>query len=444
MQSNRGQSLSRDCRKPVAERVATSGYTDIRGKAPLKRVPFMSKINIIVTHIEKGRFSGGILCVLQYAKGLRAKGHDVRIVPMRPSDPPQWFDGDFGEFPRYSKSYGLRVVFSLLKSILAPQNFRKKNRKTMKSAIGGVATELGLMCFKVLPAEIRRGVSLGYVKKLITSYYYDADITLATAYETALPAYLYGTGKCCYFVQHFEPLFSIDFEDAEAVRREALLSYRLGLRIIANSSWLREKLRNEVGVDAQLSPNAIDHEIFNGDVKNFVIADAPLKIISYGGRGAKWKGFADMLRAVKIARDALGVAAVEWYVYGACEMEPNNSTASFEQLGFLAPRALAEAYKRCDVLLSASWYESFPLFPLEAMACGLAVICTQDGTEEFAIHGDTAEIVKAGDPSNIAAAIIKLSRDVAYRRRIAERGKEMSLKFTWENSVAQMERLLLR
>jgi len=38
-QSNKDRSLSHDCRQPVAERVETSGYTDILGNWPLKRVP---------------------------------------------------------------------------------------------------------------------------------------------------------------------------------------------------------------------------------------------------------------------------------------------------------------------------------------------------------------------------------------------------------------------
>jgi len=39
-------------------------------------------------------------------------------------------------------------------------------------------------------------------------------------------------------------------------------------------------------------------------------------------------------------------------------------------------------------------YESFPLFPLEAMACGLAVITTAPGTEDYAVNQENCLVVE--------------------------------------------------
>jgi glycosyltransferase involved in cell wall biosynthesis len=111
-------------------------------------------------------------------------------------------------------------------------------------------------------------------------------------------------------------------------------------------------------------------------------------------------------------------------------------------LGFLLQPQLAEAYRSADILLSASWYESFPLFPLEAMACGLPVITTQQGTEEFATPGVSAEVVRPRDPPSIADGLVRLITDASYRSAIAVEGNRASKAFTWNASAKRMESLL--
>src|SRR4030095_5363067 len=95
----------------------------------------------------------------------------------------------------------------------------------------------------------------------------EADVTIATSFETALPVHLYGTGRHYYFMQHFEPYFAIDAHNPRWAEHEALASYRLGLNMIANSGWLRDTIRKQVGVESAVCLNAIDHEIFRGDPK---------------------------------------------------------------------------------------------------------------------------------------------------------------------------------
>jgi glycosyltransferase involved in cell wall biosynthesis len=107
-----------------------------------------------------------------------------------------------------------------------------------------------------------------------------------------------------------------------------------------------------------------------------------------------------------------------------------------------SPSDLANAYRDADILLSASWYESFPLFPVEAMACGLSVVTTPNGTEEYAIHGETAEIVAPRSAEDIARGFTRLNRDPSYRCKIAAAGLQISKKFAWDKSVQRFEPIL--
>jgi len=151
-----------------------------------------------------------------------------------------------------------------------------------------------------------------------------------------------------------------------------------------------------------------------------------------------------MVDAIALARNALSDIDLRWLVYGDALIPPNNDIAPYKPLGFLAQGALANAYARADALLSSSWYESFPLFPLEAMASGLPVITTPYGTEEYAVDGVTAEVVEPRNPGALAAAIARLVRDPARRLSMAQAGYDKSKEFTWERSVATMERILTR
>jgi glycosyltransferase involved in cell wall biosynthesis len=379
----------------------------------------MAVVNIVIPAIKRHTFSGGIACIFEYAKGLTARGHEVNVLPLLPSPYPQWVRGNFGRM------------------VNAPAE-RAPRPASLKESVRELVGAIGLQAARLFPLEVQPGFQLRHVSRLMPK----ADVTLATSFETALPVHLYGTGRRCYFMQHFEPLFAVDALDPRWHEHTAAASYQLGLDMIANSSWLQAKVRAAVGIEPALCPNAIDHSIFHGEVKP-ANPSGEVRVISYGGSHATWKGIHDMAAAMRRVRAALPATRIRWLVYGPCLLPPDNEICSYEALGFLQLPALADAYRSADILLSASWYESFPLFPLEAMACGLAVVTTQTGTEEFAQHDVTAEIVAARDVDSIAAGLRRLVEDPSRRARLAQAGREMSRRFSWPQAVARMEAILL-
>jgi glycosyltransferase involved in cell wall biosynthesis len=76
------------------------------------------------------------------------------------------------------------------------------------------------------------------------------------------------------------------------------------------------------------------------------------------------------------------------------------------------------------------------------MACGLPVITTQPGTEEFAVHERTAEIVNPRDIGSIARGLTRVIEDASYRSLLATNGREVSRQFSWNGAVERMESLL--
>jgi glycosyltransferase involved in cell wall biosynthesis len=197
--------------------------------------------------------------------------------------------------------------------------------------------------------------------------------------------------------------------------------------------------------EVHLATNAIDPHIFSpGDAPPRPRSRHTLRVISYGGRDARWKGFMEMAMAMQQARNALPGRSIEWNVYGPALLPPSNEIAAYNHLGFLNPTELAAAYRSNDVLLSASWYESFPLFPIEAMACGLAVITTPYGTEDYAVNEENCLVVEPRNVQSIAQAIIRLACDYGLLERIGACGAGVANRHNWQNAGSVMDQVLRR
>jgi glycosyltransferase involved in cell wall biosynthesis len=397
----------------------------------------MARINFLVPVFHAHKFTGGFWCVMEYAAGLAGRGHTVRVVPILPSRAPRWFPRPFGELvtarPRSTLSAIARATAS------AAVGGATLNKARLRASLAEALFQTLLLKPFLLPIEIRSGVGIAYVARTAPA----ADIHVATSMDTARPTALLPHGKGFYFVQHLETLFRNEYPNPAWAELEARQSYHLGLRMIATSPWLQHQLTTESGVaDIPLCSNGINHDVFVGTPKP-ATREKRIVVISYGGRDAEWKGFAEMCQAVAAARASLPDYEIVWQVYGPALLPPDNPVASYEPLGFLQPGPLAEAYRRADILLSASWYESFPFFPIEAMACGLAVITSQPGTEAYAIPGETAEVVEPRNPARLTRALVRLIQDPDYRAALAAAGKRRSREFTWPRAVATLEAILL-
>lgn len=401
-------------------------------------------INFIVPPFARDRFTGGIWCILQQAQELGRRGHRVTVIPMLPSPRPNWLPKPWHVEllctpPRQAVIRGGAAMWRTARGVAAlalrlPGSSRAQREGQVREEVGA----LGIGLANYASHGLRQGGSLEHLRRVIRP----ADITLATDSETAWPACLLGTGQVAYFAQHYEPYFWKERMGGEASRRESEASYRLGLHQLANSPWLRDKLQ-VLAPDrsVHLCPNAVDHAVFTGTPQPRLPGE-PLRIISYGGRSAEWKGFREMCEALRLLKAEHPALRLEWSVYGDALLPPDNDVFPYQALGFLTPAKLAAAYARHHVMLSASWYESFPLFPVEAMACGIAAITTQPGTELFAEDGQTALVVQARDVTSIAQAVFRLANDEPLRQRLCVQGQQCSRTFDWGHAGQAFEAAL--
>ena len=86
------------------------------------------------------------------------------------------------------------------------------------------------------------------------------------------------------------------------------------------------------------------------------------------------------------------------------------------------------------IFINASDSEGFANTPLEAMACGLAVITTTPGTEEYAVDGKNCLIVPTYNSKAIEDAVRKLLENDTLRNKLIQNGLETAKRFSWDKS----------
>jgi glycosyltransferase involved in cell wall biosynthesis len=108
------------------------------------------------------------------------------------------------------------------------------------------------------------------------------------------------------------------------------------------------------------------------------------------------------------------------------------------------PTLAREVYNQSRVFLQPSSHEGFGYTAVEAMACGCALVTTDNGgSRDYAVEGETALVVAPGDSAGLAAAVERLLRDDAQRAGLAAAGAELvRQRFDWDHTAAVLERRL--
>lgn len=345
--------------------------------------------------------TGGTFNLVEPAQRLAERGHDVTVTTIgRPADF-AWFVS--------RKQPKFRMIWAGKTSSLAYRMFRRATR--------------GSFLFPLPQAEIR---------DLMASMP-ECDVNIATAAPTAHAVHQSGKGSGFYYIQHYDSFFGKD-SAANNLHDE---SYFLPLTRLSVSSWLKwtveERLHTPV---SHIITAGIDETVFRPINRK----KAGKKQIISLGRKVDWKGFGAleeaMRRIMKKRHD------VEWVVYSAHDTPESKSDAPFTLVKSPYGKDLAELYASCDIAVNPSWHEGFAQPALEAMACGLAVVTTSAGAEDFAEAGKNCLVVQPKNPDAIESALERLLEDDALRAQLGEAALETAKGFYWDRVIDKWEAAL--
>src|SRR5438477_7998018 len=152
-----------------------------------------------------------------------------------------------------------------------------------------------------------------------------------------------------------------------------------------------------------------------------------------------WKGVADGFAAVARVNDR--VPNVRLVGFG---VKAPRGPAAYDEFHADPPQdALATIYSGCEIYLCPSWDEGLGMPPMEAMACGAALVTYDNGgCRDYALDGETALVARRRDVGDLAAKLERLAADAELRARIATAGSAFIRDtFDWRRAVSRMEEI---
>lgn len=261
----------------------------------------------------------------------------------------------------------------------------------------------------------------------------DDQVLIAFDYGVALSLseHISNTRKCIYMIQHDEKVYY----DEKVVRQ----AWRLPMKKIVISSWLY-KLVNAV------DPGNVTL------VKNYVNLDAffltnPIenrkKVVSLISHPNPYKG-------TEVGREALDlvkkqVPELRVIMFGT-HPAPEDLPDYYNYYQMADEKTLREKiYNQSAIYLLPSVLEGWGLTATEAMACGSALVSTQNGgVEDFGIDNYSALLCKVNDAKDMSEKIIKLLRNTEFRIELANNGHKMVNAMSFSKSVQLFEEVLNR
>ena len=108
-------------------------------------------------------------------------------------------------------------------------------------------------------------------------------------------------------------------------------------------------------------------------------------------------------------------------------------------LGKRDQETLPYYYSAAEIVVVPSYYESFGMVALEAMACGTPVVVSQVGGLAFLVQdGVTGYTVPVEDPQALADRLSMLLKDEQLRQQMGQRAAEKAKHYSWQNIVEQL------
>ena len=108
--------------------------------------------------------------------------------------------------------------------------------------------------------------------------------------------------------------------------------------------------------------------------------------------------------------------------------------ASVVFTGGLDQEAIARLYQSAFIFVYPSYYETFGLTILEAMACGCPVVASNVGSIPE-IGGKAASYFAPDSPEELAETLLELTRNKKMRKQLIERGLIRAKYFSWAKTA---------
>lgn len=261
----------------------------------------------------------------------------------------------------------------------------------------------------------------------------NCDVIVATYWDHIQECIDVGIAPVVYFEQGDAHLFDVENLNPQ-IQQFVKRMFELPPYIITVSKHAQDCIQKIYSRNSTVFLNALNQEVFKPEgVKHQ--SQRPY-LLMVGGDQVKFKGLHDIIDAYELVINKGFELDLVWIT----PQEPSNYVNDVSEIFVNPPQhKIAELYRGALMYISASYYESFQLPGLEAMACGCPVITTDNtGAKEYAIHNENALFIQIGNPEQLAQNIELLVNDSNLRARLASNGLLTAQRFSWSNTIPML------
>ena len=213
--------------------------------------------------------------------------------------------------------------------------------------------------------------------------------------------------------------------------------------IVTHSRFTAANLERIYGVRAEVVPLGVDSDVF-------VPADAPRAhtVLSVGALHPL-KGHQDVIAAVATIaapqRPRVVIVGDRGALGGALEELARSSGVELELLQGVPITRLVDEYRRAGVVVAAMVREPFGLVPLEAMACGAAVVAVAEGGLLETVRDGRTGVLARREPAALGAAIARVLSDPLLAAQLGAAGRATAVAdWSWEQTADAFDERLAR
>ena len=252
------------------------------------------------------------------------------------------------------------------------------------------------------------------------------DILVATSWGTAVTMDLLPAKRKIYFVQSDERRFYDDASTKKFVEE----TYRIDCEYMTEAKWIQKLLKDEFSHESFYVPNGLDGEIFHPTQPHLPKSNKP-RVLIEGGLDVAYKG-------VREAHQAVSGLDIELWIVSVSKKLPANMKCD-RFFNNVPISEMKKIYSSCDIFLKMSRVEGFFGPPMEAMACGCAVVVGKvTGYDEYIVDGENALVVETMDIEGAREAVKRLIGDRELREQLVRSGYETVKNWGWDKSIKML------
>ncbi len=251
----------------------------------------------------------------------------------------------------------------------------------------------------------------------------------------------------------------------EGEKRVLKRAARLIVSTVAEKAQLQWLYKGDLR-KMEVIPPGVDvsrfYPIPQDEARQFIGLSPSQCVVLFVGRIEPLKGVDTLIRAISYLEfQGVSHPAYLAIIGGEPDADPEEMSAEMARLQklcddlcigqtvvFLGKRAqdtLPYYYSAADVVVMPSYYESFGMVALEAMACGTPVIASQVGGLAFLVRdGETGFTVPEGDPSALCDRLTLLLGDRDLRAQMGANAVQYAQGYKWETIAGRIAEVYAR